>query len=100
MTVRIQDIDDTTLGMKEWANSNYVFELNPSDGTKYTVQVTPALYGGLNVICNESSLWRWHGYGDIKFLCGNNNEYTKKALMKIMNYHDIRMIELATELIS
>lgn len=95
MSMRIQD-----LGMKEWANSHYVFEMNPSDGTKYTVQVTPALYGGLNVICNESSLWRWHGEGDVKFLCGNNNPYTKKAIVKIMEYHDVRMLELANELIS
>jgi len=102
MAVKIQDMSDLTHGIeypKDWANSHYVFELNPSDGTKYTVQVTPALYGGLNVICNESTLWRWHGAGDLKFLCGQYNPYTEKAMNKIMNYHDTRMIDLATELI-
>tara|TARA_R110002012_G_scaffold259224_1_gene440557 strand:- start:1016 stop:1294 length:279 start_codon:yes stop_codon:yes gene_type:complete len=77
-----------------WQNSHYVFELTPSDGTKYTVQVTPALYGGLNVICNESSLWRWHGEGDLKFLCGDDNEYTCRAIVRIMMHHDARMIEI------
>ena len=103
MTIRIQDLDDLTLGIKEWANSHYVFLMNPSDGTKYTVQVTPALHGGLNVICNESTLWRWHGVkmgaGNLKFLCGEYNPYTEKAINKIMRYHDQRMIDLATEMI-
>lgn len=79
----------------KWQNSFYVFELRPSDGTKYTVQVTPALYGGLNVICNESSLWRWHGEGNLKFLCGGDkNAYTYSAIAKIMRHHDRRMIEI------
>jgi len=77
-----------------WQNSYYVFELTPSDGTKYTVQVTPALYGGLNVIVNERSLFRWHGGTDLKFLCGCDNEYTKIATIKIMQHHDRRMIEI------
>lgn len=81
----------------EWANSFYVFETNPSDGTKYTVHVSPAQYGGLYVIVNENSLWRWHGEGDIKFLCGNNNRYTKKAIIQIMLYHDARMAQLVGE---
>jgi len=81
----------------EWANSFYVFQMNPSDGTKYTVHVTPAQYGGLYVIVNENSLWRWHGEGDVKFLCGNENRYTKKAVVQIMTYHDARMAQLAEE---
>jgi len=81
----------------EWANSFYVFQMNPSDGTKYTVHVTPAQYGGLYVIVNENSLWRWHGEGDVKFLCGNENRYTKKAVIQIMTYHDARLAQLAEE---
>jgi len=81
----------------EWANSFYVFQMNPSDGTKYTVHVTPAQYGGLYVIVNENSLWRWHGEGDVKFLCGNDNRYTKKAVIQIMTYHDARMVQIALE---
>ena len=90
MSVKIR-IDD------EWQNSFYVFQMNPSDGTKYTVHVTPAQYGGLYVIVNEGSLWRWHGEGDVKFLCGNNNEYTRKAVIQIMTHHDARMALLALE---
>jgi|TARA_R110000823_G_C15619765_1_gene467444 hypothetical protein len=81
----------------EYQNSFYVFEMNPSDGTKYTVHVMPAEYGGLYVIVNEKSLWRWHGEDDAKFLCGNNNKYTKKAVIQIMNHHDARMELLAME---
>jgi len=81
----------------QWANSFYVFQMNPSDGTKYTVHVTPAQYGGLYVIVNENSLWRWHGEGDVKFLCGNENRYTKKAVIQIMTYHDARMAQIALE---
>jgi hypothetical protein len=81
----------------QWANSFYVFQMNPSDGTKYTVHVTPAQYGGLYVIVNENSVWRWHGEGDVKFLCGNDNRYTKKAVIQIMTYHDARMAQIALE---
>ena len=87
--IRLQDED-----IYRWGNSSYVFELNPSDGTKYTVQVSPAKYGGLNVICNESSLWRWHGEENLKFLCGDDNKYTCKAIVRIMMYHDARMEQL------
>jgi len=87
--IKLQDED-----VYKWGNSSYVFEPIPSDGTKYTVQVSPAKYGGLNVICNESSLWRWHGEGDLKFLCGDDNEYTCRAIVRIMVYHDLRMVEL------
>jgi len=74
--------------LQDWESSFYVFE--NGDGTRYTVHVTDAQYGGLYVICNESSLWRWHGEGDIKFLCGNNNEYTRRAMITIMEYHDAK----------
>tara|TARA_R110000824_G_scaffold340763_1_gene527274 strand:+ start:138 stop:443 length:306 start_codon:yes stop_codon:yes gene_type:complete len=82
----------------EWSNSFYVFEMSPSDGTKYTIHVSPANYGGLYVIVNESSVWRWHGYDDVKFLCGNNNKHTEKAVIRIMNYHDARMAQISEEL--
>ena len=79
----------------EYQNSVYTFE--NGDGTKYHVHVMPAQYGGLYVIVNENSLWRWHGEGDLKFLCGNNNEYTKIAAIQIMQHHDERMFQFATD---
>jgi len=70
---------------REWADSIYRF-MN-GDGTAYTVHMMPAMHGGIYVICNESSLWRWHGENDIKFLCGNDNEWTRKAVLQIMEFH-------------
>jgi len=79
--MRIQETNHQT--------SFYVFE--NGDGTKYTVHVSHAEYGGLYVIVNENSLWRWNGEDDVKFLCGNNNKYTKIAVIQIMRHHDARM---------
>jgi hypothetical protein len=100
----ISNYDHLKLEVEDvWRNSHYVFEKNPSDGTRYTVQVTPALYGGLNVICNETSLWRWHGEGDLRFLCGDWEENTprywcvRRAVDQIMTYHDARMKEMRGE---
>ena len=73
--LEIDDINAT------WVNSSVVFE--NGDGTRYTCHFTPARYGGVYCIVNESSLWRYHGDGDIKFLTGNNNEYTERALLQL-----------------
>ncbi len=63
----------------------YVFE--NGDGTKYTLHLTYAIYGGIYVMCNESSLWRFHNNpNELKHLCGNNNEYTKKAILELANF--------------
>jgi hypothetical protein len=80
---------------QEYQNSFYRFEND--DGTHYTVQTVPAEYGGIYVIVNENSLWRWHGNMDVKFLCGNDNDYTRRAVMQIMTYHDARMVQLGVE---
>jgi hypothetical protein len=34
---------------------------------------------------------------DVKFLCGNDNDYTRRAVMQIMTYHDARMVQLGVE---
>ena len=70
---------------REWADSYYRF-MN-GDVTAYTVHMMPAMHGGIYVICNESSVWRWHEGGDIKFLCGDNNKWTRKAILQIMEFH-------------
>jgi len=77
---------------REWSDSCYRF-MN-GDGTAYTVHLMPAMHGGIYLICNESSVWRWHGDDDIKFLCGNNNEYTRKAMLQIMTYHTTFRVKL------
>jgi len=75
-----------------WTNSYYCFEMKPSDGTRYTVHLCPCEHGGIYVLVNDSSCWLWfegetsHDH-EVKFLFGNNNEYTKKAVYTIMNKH-------------
>tara|TARA_B100000963_G_C22100334_1_gene440437 strand:- start:180 stop:434 length:255 start_codon:yes stop_codon:yes gene_type:complete len=63
----------------------YVFE--NGDGTKYTLHLTQAYYGGIYVICNESSVWRFHNNpNELKHLCGDNNKYTELAILQLANY--------------
>lgn len=73
-----------------WVNSNVVFE--NGDGTRYTCHFMPARHGGVYVIVNESSCWRYHGNGDIKFLCGINNDFTRIAILQLcalQNYDEL-----------
>lgn len=79
------------LEAREWADSWYRFQ--NGDGTAYSVHLMPAQHGGIYIICNESSLWRWHGHDDIKFLCGNNNKFTRKAMLQIMKFHTEERVE-------
>lgn len=68
----------------ENSSSDMFYVFQPGDGTRYTVTTVRAEYGGLYVICNESSLWRFHSNpNELKFLCGNNNEYTKLAILHL-----------------
>jgi len=63
----------------------YIFE--NGDGTKYTLHLTYAAYGGIYVICNESTLWRFHSDpNELKHLSGDYNEYTKIAILQLANY--------------
>jgi len=73
-----------------WVNSNAEFE--NGDGTRYTCHFMPARYGGVYVIVNEKSCWRYHGNGDIKFLCGLDCDFTRIAILQlcaIRNYDEI-----------
>lgn len=74
--VRIGQLSD------QWAQSYYVFE--NGDGTRYTIHICKCENGGLYVICNDDSLWLYFGNVDLKFLCGNNNEYTEKAILQCL----------------
>lgn len=65
-----------------WCNGNITFE--NGDGTRYTCHFMPAKHGGVYVICNENSLWRYHGGNDLKFLCGNDNDWTRFAICQII----------------
>jgi len=80
------------VNLVDWAESYYSFE--NGDGTRYSVHLTNAQHGGIYIICNESSLWRWHDETDIKFLCGKNNEYTRRAILQIMIHHKANLLGL------
>ena len=61
---------------------NYIYE--NGDGTRYTLHLVRAIYGGIYVLCNESSLWRFHSNpNELKHLSGTFNIYTKKAILEV-----------------
>ena len=77
MTIRLNMIDDNHL----WAYSNYTFE--NGDGTRYHLTLCPHQYGGVYVICNDSSLWLFFKNYELRHLCGNKNSWTKKAILQL-----------------
>lgn len=85
--------------MNEWSNSHYTFE--NGDGTRYTMHLMPHVHGGTIVCVNDSSMWlAFDDEGpicEVKFLCGNNNKYTKKAVEDIMSHHWGRVAKAALE---
>jgi len=60
------------------------YEFQPGDGTRYSIHLTPAQHGGIYVIVNESSTWRYHSGDTLKFLCGNNNKWTQTAVFNFL----------------
>ena len=69
-----------------WSNGNICFE--NGDGTRYQLHMMPAKYGGVYIIANEKALYRYHGDGDIKFLCGVQNDWTERAILQIIYVRD------------
>ena len=67
-------------------SSYYVFE--NGDGTRYTLHICKCENGGFYVICNDDSLWMgfkpFSGDPWLKFLCGNENEYTRLAITQLL----------------
>jgi len=57
-----------------------IYDFQPGDGTRYNLVTVDDPHGGVLVICNNSSLWRYHQGDQLKFLCGNENEYTRRAI--------------------
>ena len=66
-----------------YANSSVAFE--NGDGTRYLFHFMPARHGGIYIIANEKALYRYHGNQNIKFLCGNHNEYTQRAILQLIS---------------
>jgi hypothetical protein len=65
-----------------WMNASTYFE--NGDGTRYLFHFMPARHGGIYIIANETEVYRYHGNADIKFLCGNHNKYTEKAVLQLI----------------
>ena len=57
-----------------------IYDFQPGDGTRYNLVTVDNPHGGVLVICNNSSLWRYYQGDYLKFLCGNENEYTRRAI--------------------
>jgi len=64
------------------------FVFQPGDGTCYDCIMTPDPYGGFIVNVNTTSVWRWYPEDYLKFLCGNNNEYTRKAVFDFLENYE------------
>ena len=60
--------------------SNESYDFQPGDGSRYFIQLFESEHGGTFVINHESSLWRYHRGDCLKFLCGDYNLYTSKAI--------------------
>lgn len=74
-----------------------MIEFQPGDGTRYTLHLVVATYGGTYVICNETSVWRYHRGDDLKFLCGNDNPYTKIAIWDYLENMPKNMLAMACD---
>lgn len=74
-----------------------MIEFQPGDGTRYTLHLIVATYGGTYVICNETSLWRYHRGDQLKFLCGNDNEFTYRAIWNYLENIEENMLAMACD---
>tara|TARA_R110000803_G_C11980929_1_gene320741 strand:+ start:422 stop:721 length:300 start_codon:yes stop_codon:yes gene_type:complete len=65
-----------------------IYDFQPGDGTRYNLVTVDDPHGGVLVICNNSSVWRYHAGDVLKFLCGNENEYTRVAIWNHLEAED------------
>jgi hypothetical protein len=77
--------NNARINLKEYTHDSSYYRFENGDGTQYTVHICHCEHGGFYVICNDSSLWMgFKGDLHLKFLCGNNNEFTKLALTQLL----------------
>lgn len=66
-------------------------DFQPGDGTRYHLTLVPEQYGGIMIVCNQTSCWRYYrsfphaDNSEIKFMFGDNNEWTQKAIHEYMD---------------
>ena len=63
-----------------------ITDLQPGDGTNYTLHVVKHVYGGYLVCCNDDSMWLAFKDGEVKHLASRHwdydtpNQFTQKAI--------------------
>ena len=67
-----------------------ITDLQPDDGTNYTLHVVKHVYGGYLVCCNDNSMWLAFKDGEVKHLASRHcwddplghsyNQFTQKAI--------------------
>tara|TARA_B110000438_G_C15768044_1_gene630533 strand:- start:151 stop:372 length:222 start_codon:yes stop_codon:yes gene_type:complete len=62
-------------------------DFQPGDGTRYHLTLVSEEYGGIMIVCNRSSCWRYHPENnELKFIFGDNNNWTRKAIQDYMDH--------------
>ena len=64
------------------------FDFQPGDGTRYDIVTVPDPYGGVLVIWPGQSTWRYYRGDYLKFLHGDNNKWTQKAIFNYLEALD------------
>lgn len=66
-------------------------DFQPGDGTRYHLTLVPEEHGGIMVVCNHTSCWRYYrsfpraSNSELKFMFGDNNDWTRKAILEYMD---------------
>lgn len=68
----------------------FATDLQPGDGTRYTLHVVKHQYGGYLVCCNDDSMWLAFKDGEVKCLAGNDNGFTALAISDYMLGLDLK----------
>ena len=76
---------DARINLRDYTHDSSYYRFENGDGTQYTIHLCKCENGGLYVICNDDSLWMaFKGDLNLKYLCGNKNEYTRTAIMQLL----------------
>jgi len=75
--------------------SKNFYSFAPGDGTHYSVKLTKDPHGGIYCIVNNTSLWRMYVSNyEIKHLCGDDNEYTRRALHNYFKKRGLKYLDV------